>query len=440
MLLCGGRLFTRYVVNMFASVDQQRLCWIEMNQPLFRAARFNNLEDAAADDRDNLDLNEIGQQVFLPSSYIGGPRNLGQCYQDSMAIAHYFQKVDIFLTMTTNPCWEEIERELLPGQTAYDCPDLVARVFEMKKKAVLDHIYKHGVFGSAVAYVYTIEFQKRSLPHMHCLIFLRDPDKLLTPKAIDLCIWAQWPDPETQPLLFETVKKCMVHGPCSAENPNTPCMVDNGRGGKICSKGFPKSFQEFTMMDQHGYPLYFQPDDRRAYEVNGRMVDNHWIVPFPPFLCAEFNCHINMECTVTLGTFKYAFKYVHKGPDQGALEIRQKDKVKHWIDGRYISPPDAVWCLLHFNTHEQVPNVVHLQVHLENHHMVTFNPNNDLYTILQQGANQHTTLTAWFEANRDQGALGEEAWKYTYQEFLQTFRYEQNEWKWKLHQKGFALG
>ena len=55
--------------------------------------------------------------------------------------------------MTTNPRWEEIERELLPGQTTYDRSDLVARVFEMKKNAVLDYIYKHGVFGSVVAYV-----------------------------------------------------------------------------------------------------------------------------------------------------------------------------------------------------------------------------------------------------------------------------------------------
>jgi hypothetical protein len=164
MLLCGGHLFTHYVVDMFASVDQQRVRWIEMNQPLFRAARFNNLEDAAVDDPDNLDLNEIGQRVFLPSSYIGGSWNLGQCYQDSLAIARYFRKVDIFLIMTTNPRWEEIERELLLGQTAYDRPDLVARVFEMKKNAVLDsldYIYKHGVFSSAVVYVYTIEFQKR---------------------------------------------------------------------------------------------------------------------------------------------------------------------------------------------------------------------------------------------------------------------------------------
>lgn len=229
------------------------------------------------------------------------------------------------------------------GQTAYDHPDLVTRVFEMKRNTMLDYIYKHGIFGAAVAYMDVIEFQKCALPHMHLLIFLRDPHKLLTPEAIDSCIWARWPDPNMQPLLFETVKKCMVHGPCGAENPNAPCMVDDGHGGKVCSKGFPKPFQEFTTMDHHGYPLYFRPNDGRAYEVNEKLVNNCWIVPFPPFLCADFNCHINMKCAVTLGTFKYAFKYVHKGPDRGALELRQKDEVKPWIDGQYISPPDAIW-------------------------------------------------------------------------------------------------
>ena len=81
----------------------------------------------------------------------------------------------------------------------------------MKRKAIIEYIYKHGVFGQAVAYVYTIKFQKRGLPHMHILIFLKEPHKLLTPNNIDSCISATWPDPETQPLLFEMVKRCMVH-------------------------------------------------------------------------------------------------------------------------------------------------------------------------------------------------------------------------------------
>ena len=113
-----------------------------------------------------------------------------QRFQDSMAIARYFRQVDIFLTVTTNPQWHEIIRELLPGQTAYDRPELVSRVFQMKKKAIIDYIYKHGIFGIAVAYVYSIEFQKRGLPHIHTLIFLKEPYKLNTTDAIDSCIWA----------------------------------------------------------------------------------------------------------------------------------------------------------------------------------------------------------------------------------------------------------
>ena len=125
------------------------------------------------------------------------------------------------------------------------------------------------------------------------------------------------------------------------------------------------------------------------------MVDNRWIVPYSPFLCGEFDCHINVECAVSLGTFKYAFKYIQKGPDLAALEVNRCNEVKRWIEGRYISAPDAVWRIFHFPLHEQIPNVVRLQVHLPNHHMVTFNPNENLDTVLQRGASQRTTLTAF---------------------------------------------
>lgn len=49
--------------------------------------------------------------------------------------------------------------------------------------------------------------------------------------------------------------------------------------------------------------------------------------------------------------------------------------------------------------------------------MVVFNPNQDIHAILQRGTQQQTMLTAFFEANSDQGPLGEEARKYTYPEF-----------------------
>jgi hypothetical protein len=387
-------------------------------------------------DPDHLDINDIGQRVFLPSSYTSGPRYMHQCYQDSMAIAWYFRKVNLFLTMTTNPQWPEILRALLPGQTAYDHPDLVARVFQMKKEAVLNYITKHGIFGKTVTHVYTIEFQKWGLPHMHLLIFLEEPFKLLTPDAVNKCIWARWPNPTTQPLLFETVKKCMVHGPCGPDKPSAPCMVN-----RKCLKGFPKPYTETTTMDGSGYPHYHQPNDGRAYKINGRMVDNRWIVPFPPFLLAVFDCHINMEVVVSLASFKYISKYIQKGSDRSLLEIDMKNEVKRWRDGRYISPPDAAWRIFHFKTHEQLPNVVRLQVHLLNQHMFTFNPDLNLTTILDQGARAETTLTAYFKANAHLGPVGEEARKHTYQEFPRFFVYNMSQRKWTLRrQLRFALG
>ncbi|KAI0069691.1 hypothetical protein K474DRAFT_1694009 [Panus rudis PR-1116 ss-1] len=122
----GGRLFQQYLCDSWVSTDQNRLRWMEMNQPKLRAALYSGLEDAVARNDDNLELHEIGRRTVLPSSYVGGPRYMHQHFQDAMALARYFHKFDLFITMTCNPTWPEIIRELLPGQTAADRPDLVA--------------------------------------------------------------------------------------------------------------------------------------------------------------------------------------------------------------------------------------------------------------------------------------------------------------------------
>lgn len=109
---------------------------------------------------------------------------------------------------------------LLPGQTAADRPDIVARVFHMKKEALLKDIYTNGIFGKAVARVYTIEFQKRGLPHMHLLIFLCPDYKIRTPEDVDQIIRAEIPDPQTEPDLHRIVTSYMVHGPCGPGKSN----------------------------------------------------------------------------------------------------------------------------------------------------------------------------------------------------------------------------
>ena len=67
--------------------------------------------------------------------------------------------------------------------------------------------------------------------------------------------------------------------------------------------------------------------------------------------------------------------------------------------------------------HERVPSVLRLQVHLPGQHIVTFDPDEDPQVLLQRAASERSTLTAYFEANRDMGELGALARQYTYSEF-----------------------
>ena len=79
-----------------------------------------------------------------------------------------------------------------------------------------------------------------------------------------------------------------------------------------------------------------------------------------------------------------------------------------------------------------MPNVVQLQIHLLNEQNVVSDPKHDAQDVIDQNANKFTTLTTFFEANRNQGALGQLAQKYTYQEFPQYFVYQENTCKWGI--------
>ena len=54
--------------------------------------------------------------------------------------------------------WDEITRELLPGQTATDRPDLVVRVFHLKLTHLLKDLKQRQIFGRFRGRVWTIEY------------------------------------------------------------------------------------------------------------------------------------------------------------------------------------------------------------------------------------------------------------------------------------------
>ncbi|XP_028053095.1 uncharacterized protein LOC114257523 [Camellia sinensis] len=275
-ILRAGKLFQEFLVNAWAATEQNRLTYYKLNQGKIRAELYQDLTDI---DPNDLQPNQIGQRFVLPSSFAGGPRHMFEIFQDSMAITRYNQHPYIFLTMTANPNWPEITSALLPHQKPIDRPDLIARVFELKRKCLMKEIETNRVFGNKVAPVFTIEFQKRGLPHMHALLFLKGPDKIRTCAQVDKLVCAEFPDPKDEPMLFETIKCCMVHGPCGARNPQAPCMENDK-----CTKKYPRAFAETTTMDQDGYPIYRRRNNSQAHIVRGKEVDNKDIVPYNAYL------------------------------------------------------------------------------------------------------------------------------------------------------------
>ena len=87
--------------------------------------------------------------------------------------------------------------------------------------------------------MYSIEGQKRGLPHAHILIWLKET---LHAHKVDDFISAEIPDTEEDPTLFNIVMTQMVHGPCGSLNCRSPCMKD-GAYTKRYPRGFLKETQ-----------------------------------------------------------------------------------------------------------------------------------------------------------------------------------------------------
>lgn len=381
-------LFCMFLVDIYAKIETERLNFIRANQAQLRADNYIHLKDAIG--RQDCDAAQLGQMVVLPSSFTGGPRYMHEKTQDAMTYVRHYGRPDLFITFTCNPRWADISKCLLSGQKPYDRPDIIARVFHLKVKKMINILIKGKIFGEVRCYMYSVEWQKRGLPHIHILLWLI---QRITPDAIDKVISAEIPDPDNDRILYEIVKSNMIHGPCGTANSTSPCMKNN-----ICSKKYPMPLHRETQTGKDGYPLYRRrsPDDGGfTVNINGNCLDNRWVVPYNPVLLKTFNSHINIEYCNSVKSIKYVCKYINKGSDQATFALEnKKDEVKIYESGRYISSTEAVWRILGFLIHERFPTVVHLAVHLENGQRIYFNPQN---LVDKLNNPKKTTLLAFFK-------------------------------------------
>ncbi|XP_075475631.1 uncharacterized protein LOC142507875 [Primulina tabacum] len=383
-----------------------------------------------------------GKRIILPSTFTEGARYMIQNYQDAMAICKWAGYPDLFITFTCNPKWLEIVRFVEErGLKPEDRPDIVCRIFKIKLDALIKDLRNNKFVRNVKAVIYTVEFQKRGLPHAHILLFLCKEDKYPTPEAINGIISAEIPYEKEDPVYYGAVCDLMMHDPCGDARKKSACMSD-GR----CTKNFPKKFVEVTSIDEDGYPVYRRRDNAQTILKNGVNLDNIFVVPHNHYLLIRYGARINAEWCNQSRAIKYLFKYINKGHDRVTASFYQSsdndnfgkivDEVNMYYDCRYISPCEAAWRIFGFEIQYRDPPVERLSFHLPNEQNIIFSDIDQIDTVLERLTVNQSMFLAWMEANKKYP----EARELLYAEFPMKFVWKRDTREFVPRKKRFSIG
>jgi len=314
---------------------------------------------------------------------------------------------------------------------------------------MLQEIKNDHIFGKCKGVVWTIEYQKRGLPHMHLLVFLETDATFLTADNIDRLISAELPEEVTEQgqQLGIIIRGSMVHTQCAGGNKNALCMKSpRPDQPQRCSKKYPREFLEETIVQANGYPLYRQRDSGKSFTIIGRgtaadipvTIDNRYVVPYSPYLTGRYRAHVNVEICGSIQAIKYIYKYKYKENNQSAVQVlSEKDEVKRYLNGRYIGLTEAIWRLFEYKVHEEVPSVMHLSIHLPGEQAVYFPEGIDIQGLQDRLQNAHTTLTSFFDYNSN----NLDGRQYLYQQFPCHYQFiTKKGWQKRVAQGRTAIG
>ena len=161
-IIHSGKLFQQFLVDMWAIKEMESLNWMKNNQNTIRADVYSGVKKSIAEGT----IESSGTTV-LAKTFTGGQRWYSNAFHDSMAIARVKGKPALFLTKTLDVKCPEVQALLTDGENPYDRPDILVRVFEIKRnefmKLIVGENGAPGIFGKVIAYVAVVEFQKRGM-------------------------------------------------------------------------------------------------------------------------------------------------------------------------------------------------------------------------------------------------------------------------------------
>ena len=436
----SGRLMQEYAAVSFYKIERQKLKYLQTHQDDLHVESYQGVMDAISNN-DNVDPCSIGQRTILPASYNGSPRWYQSKYLDGMALVRKFGKPHLLLTITANPKWPEVVASLHQGEDSKDRPDIIERVFEMKFRSLLNDITDNHVLGKPKAYMWVREYQKRGLPHIHMEIWLADEDAPKNPDSYDRFVVAEIPDKNTDPILYEMVKKHMLHGPCGVLNPDCSCMFKEGKKTKECTKKYPMPYSLHTTQNQKNNKPQYR---RRKPSDGGQTVtqycrdtkrevtmDNRWVVPYNPYLLRKYDCHLNLEIVASVMGIKYITKYLTKGSDRVMVQNSDgsmaEDEIQTFINARYITASMALGHIFGLNICEISPSVMKLALHLPQQQPVFLSENRTVQEAMDSA--RVTSLTRFFELNRQDP----DARNYCYVDILQHYSWNASGKLQKIH-------
>ena len=118
-----------------------RLDWPKRSQDYIFGGNRNIADDGEAEeDVINYDPHGNNKKTFLAQSFHGGRKHLQSLAHIGLVIVSELGRPSVFITLTCNPYWPDIVEALLPGQTAFDRPDVDTRVLKRRLDQYLKHL------------------------------------------------------------------------------------------------------------------------------------------------------------------------------------------------------------------------------------------------------------------------------------------------------------
>ncbi len=104
-----------------------------MVQPRQRRNTYSVEDDLEEEERHGAGyIDELKRESYLPDSVHGSQRHLSALTKNALVLVSEYGCLHVFLTLTRNPEWPEIQSQLINGQTVFDCPDVTVPVFRSR--------------------------------------------------------------------------------------------------------------------------------------------------------------------------------------------------------------------------------------------------------------------------------------------------------------------